>query len=150
LEHFAHGDLQKVYDGILNAVREVAEHLRFNLSSKVETSNEFGEMQLDTDVHTDSIIFRCLKETGVVYAGVSEESPQITILNEDGQYLVTFDPLDGSSVIDANMSVGSIFAIWRRKPGIGEKDHMLGFTGKDVIGAALACYGPQTGIIVYN
>ena len=57
LELLANGDLQKVYDGILNAVRDISEHLRFNLSSKVETSNEFGEMQLDTDVHTDNLIF---------------------------------------------------------------------------------------------
>lgn len=74
----------------------------------------------------------------------------MTILNPDGQFIVTFDPLDGSSVIDANMSVGSIFAIWKRKPGLGEDDHMLGFTGKDVIGAALASYGSRTCMVVYN
>ena len=96
------------------------------------------------------MIFKRLKETGVVYAAVSEENPKMTILNPDGHYIVTFDPLDGSSVIDANMSVGSIFAIWKRKQGLGEDDHMLGFTGKDVIGAALASYGSRTCMIVYN
>ncbi len=85
-----------------------------------------------------------------MYAAVSEENPKMIILNPEGQYIVTFDPLDGSSVIDANMSVGSIFAIWKRKPGLGEDDHMLGFTGKDVIGAALASYGSRTCMIVYN
>ena len=53
-------------------------------------------------------------------------------------------------MIDANFSVGSIFAIWKRKPGLGEKDHMLGFTGKDVVGAALASYGSRTCMVVYN
>lgn len=134
----------------MNAVRDIADHLRFNLSSKVDTSNEFGEMQLDTDVHTDSMIFEALKKTGVVYGAVSEEIPKMTILNPHGEYIVTFDPLDGSSVIDANMSVGSIFAIWRRKEGMSEDDHMLGFTGKDIIGAALASYGSRTCMVVYN
>jgi hypothetical protein len=44
LERLAYGELQKVYDGILNAVRDISEHLRFNLSTKVDTSNEFGEL----------------------------------------------------------------------------------------------------------
>jgi fructose-1,6-bisphosphatase len=152
LERLAHGDLQKVYDGILNVVRDIADHLRFNLSHYVgiDHLNEFGEMQLDTDVHTDDMIFKRLKETGVVYAAASEEIPKMNVLNPEGEYIVTFDPLDGSSVIDANFAVGSIFAIWKRKPGVGEEEHMLGFTGKDVIGAALACYGSRTTMIVYN
>ena len=150
LENLALGDMQKVYDGIMHAVRDIAEHLRFNLSSKIETSNEFGEMQLDTDVHTDNIIFEALRATKVVYAAASEEIPEMKILNPDGEYIVTFDPLDGSSVVDANFSVGSIFAIWKRKPHLGEADHMLGFTGKEVIGAAIASYGPRTCMIVYS
>jgi fructose-1,6-bisphosphatase I len=112
---FAKDDLQHVYDGILTAVEKVADHLRFSISSKTETSNDFGELQLDTDVHTDNLIFQSLKDTGCVYAGISEEKPQMVMLNEDADYIVTFDPLDGSSVIDANMTVGSIFAIWKKK-----------------------------------
>lgn len=72
------------------------------------------------------------------------------ILNPDGQFIVTFDPLDGSSVVDANFSVGSIFAIWKRVSHKELADHMLGFTGKEVIGAAIASYGPRTCMIVYN
>lgn len=151
LSPLADGELQKVYDGILTATKRVADHLRFSLSDYVETSNEFGEQQLDTDVDTDNIIFEALKETGVVYGGMSEETPVMKVLNPEGQYIVTFDPLDGSSVLEANFAVGSIFAIWKRRTDpIDDKDHMIGFTGKDVIGAALSCFGPQTGLIVYN
>lgn len=139
-----------MYDGIFHAIKDIAEHLRFNLSSNIDVTNEFGELQLDTDVHTDSMIFEALKKTGVVYAAASEEIPKMTILNPLGEYIVTFDPLDGSSVIDANFSVGSIFAIWKRKEGLGDDDHMLGFTGKDVIGAVLASYGSRTVAVVYN
>lgn len=67
---------------------------------------------MDLDLHTDDIIFDCLKKTGVVYAGISEEKPSLNELNEDGKYIVTFDPLDGSSIVDCNFTIGSIFAIF--------------------------------------
>lgn len=101
-------------------------------------------------MHTDSLIFEALKKTGVVYAAASEETPKMVVLNPHGEFIVTFDPLDGSSVIDANFSVGSIFAIWKRKEGLGDVEHMLGFTGKDIIGACLASFGSRTVAVVYN
>lgn len=64
------------------------------------------------DVQTDSLIFEALRDTGVVYAALSEERAYVTHLNQDGKYIVTFDPLDGSSIIDTNFTIGSIFAIW--------------------------------------
>jgi len=59
----------------------------------------------------DAIIFEELKKTGVVSYGLSEERPE---LNELGgkDYIVTFDPLDGSSIIGTNWTVGSIFGVW--------------------------------------
>ena len=89
--------------------------MRYRLSNKIDTANEFGEVQLDMDVQTDSLIFEALRETGVVYAGLSEERPQMTYLCPDGEFIVTFDPLDGSSIIETNGAVGSIFAIWKRR-----------------------------------
>lgn len=56
---------------------------------------------------------------------------------------MTFDPLDGSSIIDTNFTIGSIFAIWPR----GDLNTM---TGRDMVGAALACYGSRTNILIYN
>jgi len=143
----AEGNLQKVYEGILNACKEVSEHMRYHTSNKIESSNDFGDVQLDMDVQTDSLIFEALRDTGVVYAGISEERPQMTYLCPDGEYIVTFDPLDGSSVIDTNFAVGSIFAIWKRTPG---KEDLEGLTGRDIVGAALSCYGSRTNILIYN
>lgn len=68
---------------------------------------------------------------------------QKTILNENGEYLVTFDPIDGSSVIDSNFAVGSVFGIW------GTTD-IIGKTGREMVGACLACYGTRTTAIIYN
>jgi len=64
-------------------------------------------------------------------------------LNAEGQYTVTFDPIDGSGVIDSNFAVASLFAIW------GQKE-IDGLTGRDLVGAALAVYGSRTTIVLYN
>ena len=71
----------------------------------------------------------------------------MTYLCPDGQYLVTFDPLDGSSIIDTNCSVGSIFAIWKRNPN---QESLDGYTGKEIVGSALSTYGSRTSILVFN
>jgi len=62
----ASGDLLKVYNGILEAVKDIADHLRYNTSNKITTANDFGDVQLDMDVQTDSLIFEALRNTGVV------------------------------------------------------------------------------------
>jgi sedoheptulose-bisphosphatase len=121
--------------------------MRYHTANKIAASNEFGDVQLDMDVQTDSLIFEALRATGVVYAGLSEETPQMYYLCPDGKYIVTFDPLDGSSIIDTNGAVGSIFAIWKRDPN---KESLDGFTGKDIVGSALSTYGSRTCIVVYN
>lgn len=100
-------------------------------------------MQLDQDVQTDSLIFEALQNTGMVYGGLSEERPYMTKLSEEGKYIVTFDPLDGSSIIDTNNTIGSIYAIWPK----GDLDTM---TGRNIVGAALALYGSRTNILYYN
>jgi len=91
----------------------------------------------------DDIIFAHLKKAGVVHGAASEQKPYINELNTEGEYTVTFDPIDGSGVIDSNFSVASLFAIWRSK-------NVEGLTGRDLVGAALAVYGSRTTIILYN
>lgn len=62
---------------------------------------------------------------------------------DEGEYIVTFDPLDGSSIVDTNFTIGSIFAIWPK----GDINKM---TGRDIVGAALALYGSRTNCLLYN
>lgn len=117
--------------------------MRYSTVNKITTSNAFGDVQLDQDVQTDSIIFEALRNTGMVYAGLSEERSYVTQLDDNGKYIVTFDPLDGSSIIDTNFTIGSIFAIWPK----GDLNTM---TGRDIVGAALCLYGSRTNILIYN
>lgn len=123
-------------------------HIRYNTSNKITTANDFGDVQLDFDVQIDSILFDNLTACGVVYSASSEERPYMTKLNDNGKFIVTFDPLDGSSIIDSNLAIGTIAAIWKRP--FGQED-MVGVTARDfMVGAALSCYGSRTNIVVYN
>ena len=79
----------------------------------------------------------------MVKSGLSEERSYVTHLDDNGKYIVTFDPLDGSSIIDTNFTIGSIFAIWPD----GDLNQM---TGRKIVGGALALYGSRTNIIYYN
>lgn len=117
--------------------------MRYHRSGKCTSTNEFGDIQLDLDLKSDVIFFEALRQSGVVYAGLSEETPDMTYLCPDGEFIVTFDPLDGSSIVEANHAVGSIFAIWKRTPG---KDNLDGYIGKEMVGAALSVYGSRTAI----
>lgn len=133
---------------MLNACEDITLHIRYNTSNKITSANDFGDVQLDFDVQIDSILFDHLTASGVVYAASSEERPHLVKLNEDGKFFVTFDPLDGSSIIDSNLAIGTIAGIWRKEEGV--KD-CIGMTArKDMVGAALSCYGSRTNIVLYN
>jgi fructose-1,6-bisphosphatase len=78
-----------------------------------------------------------------VYASVSEEQAQLKVINPEGTYTVSYDPIDGNSVLDCNMSVASIYGIWRTK-------QISGCRGRDLIGAACTVYGSRTSMVFYN
>ena len=67
----------------------------------------------------------------------------MNVLNQDGKFIVTFDPLDGSSIVDVNFTIGSIFAIF-------PKGDLLTMTGRDIVGSVLSLYGSKTNCILYN
>mmetsp|Transcript_2761 Transcript_2761/g.4722 ORF Transcript_2761/g.4722 Transcript_2761/m.4722 type:complete len:323 (+) Transcript_2761:40-1008(+) len=141
-------DLNRVYLAILEACEQITLHIRYNTSNKITTANDFGDVQLDFDVQIDSILFESLKESGVVYGASSEERPYLTKLSENGKFFVTFDPLDGSSIIDSNLAIGTIAGIWRRSEG---QEDLTGKTARgEMVGAALSCYGSRTNIVLFN
>lgn len=79
-----------------------------------------------------------------MHSAASEEKPCTNELNADGKYTVTFDPIDGSTVMDSNFAVASVFAIWE------SQGQLNGLTGRNMVGAALAVYGSRTTILIYN
>lgn len=107
------GEVESIIQSILNAANEISYFLRHSPIFKLETSNDFGDQQLHQDVECDLIIEKHLKLNPLVKAFASEERPEYTKIAEGEGYIVTFDPLDGSSIVDTNFAIGSIFSIWK-------------------------------------
>lgn len=105
-------------------------------------SNQFGEEQVKLDVLSDDMFRQMLCESEIVACYISEEQPEIVELSPDGKYSVVFDPLDGSSLVDANFSIGSIIGIYEGKDIIGK-------TPREQVGALYVLYGPRT-LLVYS
>lgn len=112
------------------------------------STNVQDEEQKKLDVLTNDMLTDRLKATGPVAAVGSEEMDLIEPTGRQGGYLVTFDPLDGSSNIDINAPVGTIFSILPAPEGREpvEADFLIG--GRRQAGAGYAVYGVQTMLIL--
>lgn len=115
--------------------------------------NVQGEVVQKLDEYADNIIYRLNDHTGRLAVMASEERPDIVPIPERfpvGKYVLLFDPLDGSSNIDVNVSIGTIFALYRRKSeeGRGTLADCLQ-QGKDLIAAGYVIYGAST-MMVYS
>jgi len=107
-----------------------------NSQNKTETKNVYGEEQMELDKWADEILINGLKSTRLVrYIATEEQSDIIEIDNPKNQFGIVIDPLDGSSLIDVNLAVGTIIGIY---PG-----HVLD-RGENMIAAMYILYGPLT------
>jgi fructose-1,6-bisphosphatase I len=114
-------------------------------------TNVQGERQQKLDVYANQALLHCLGLRDTVAALISEENEEpITFDREQGagEYVIVFDPLDGSSNIDVNVNVGTIFSIFRCPPGIHPKTAVLQ-PGARQVAAGYVVYGPST-IFVYS
>ncbi len=105
---------------------------------KANTENVFGEVQLVADKWADQYITSELRKSGMVKTLVSEEQPEIVKLNETGTFNITLDPLDGSSNIESNNSVGIIIGIYKKD---------LPTQGKNMVAAMYILYGPAITLV---
>jgi len=113
--------------------------------------NVQGEVVQKLDEYAEAIIEEIVGTSGYVCALLSEERKDVIEIDEDhrGQYIVAYDPLDGSSNIDANVSIGTIFAIYRKvSPGneVTRSDTMQ--PGCNQVAAGYILYGSST-VFVY-
>lgn len=116
------------------------------------TQNVQGETQMQLDVLADEIFVRTNVWSGTLAGLVSEEREDVVQIPEEhprGSYLLVFDPLDGSSNIDVNVSVGSIFSVLRCPEGVTEPcaaDFLQ--PGTQQVAAGYAIYGPTTMLVL--
>ena len=113
--------------------------------------NVQGEEQQKLDVYANQALLHCLGTRDSVAALVSEEDAEPVTFErglDDGQYIIVFDPLDGSSNIDVNVNVGTIFSVHRRL-STGSLDSSILQPGTAQVAAGYVLYGPST-MMVYT
>ncbi len=119
------------------------------------TSNVQGEEQQKLDVFANDTLIKILKNSSDCAGVASEENDEYIIFDDEqsrnSKYVVMFDPLDGSSNIDVNASIGTIFAIQRRVTPVGTTASKEDFLqkGKQIIAAGYVIYGSST-MLVYG
>ncbi|WP_340678079.1 class 1 fructose-bisphosphatase [Paraglaciecola sp.] len=108
------------------------------------SENVQGETQKKLDVISNQILKDILKDSGYVKAISSEEEDDVVACNPDGKYLVSFDPLDGSSNTDINSLIGTIFSI-SHAPQWMKPDDPSAFLqpGTQSVAAGYVLYGPS-------
>lgn len=109
-------------------------------TGKAGSTNVFGEEQLALDVLSDKVLIEGLKTNSAIGIYASEEQVNEVKLSE-GKYAVAADPLDGSSLVDTNLAVGTII-------GIYETNTFIGRIGDEQVASMIAVYGPRTTIVL--
>ncbi len=117
-----------------------------NVLGSAGTGNVQGEEQKQLDILANDELMAMAKSTGVVAAAASEEEDDARPITEGAPYLLMFDPLDGSSNIDVNVSIGTIFSILPAQPGEGAAPFLQ--PGRDQVAAGYCVYGPQTTLVL--
>ena len=108
-----------------------------------EQENVQGETQKKLDIITNDMLKDALKADGTVRGLASEEEDHVVEVSANGQYLVCFDPLDGSSNIDINSLVGTIFSVLPAPQGELTETSFLQ-SGRHQLAAGYVLYGPST------
>jgi len=137
----------KISDDLRHLILEIARATKY-ISYAIQTSerglaggtNISGDEQLKIDMLSDEIIQQHLCESNLVCCFSSEEQKEMVSITENAKFSVVFDPLDGSSLVDANLAIGSIVGIFEGHEIIGKKP-------KDLVAAFYVLYGPRTTLV---
>jgi fructose-1,6-bisphosphatase I len=151
----ASGTFSMLLSNIVTACKEIS-HLvnRGNLVGvlgSAESENVQGEVQKKLDVITNDIMVNALNWTGHLAGMASEEVDDIIAIPAQypkGKYLALFDPLDGSSNIDVNLTVGTIFSILRCREGVDPVVEDFLRKGSEQVCAGFVLYGPSTMMVL--
>ena len=146
-------DLISLIQTILAATTEISfrvsqGHLGDVMGSTLD-ENIQGEVQKQLDVIANELFKDILLESGFVKAISSEEEDHSVAGDENGKYIVSFDPLDGSSNIDINSLIGTIFSIHEAPEDIkAGDDDMFKQAGDKQVCAGYVLYGPSTMLVM--
>lgn len=139
---------QNICDNLVHLICEIAEAGKYVINAVrtgdlgvAGTSNLYGEEQLALDVLSDRIIKKRLIHSGVVCSILSEEMEEVLTVKPEaeGLYSVGYDPLDGSSLVDVNLAVGTIVSIYSGCD--------LLQPGRKQVAALYIIYGPRVSLV---
>ncbi|ACZ11711.1 class 1 fructose-bisphosphatase [Sulfurospirillum deleyianum] len=129
--------MTEIYEAIKRSAKRIKEAIEFDDTGYSENINATGDTQLKLDIKSDQIIEEEFAKVASIKEIISEEKEEKTSLHVNGIYDVGYDPLDGSSLIDVNLSVGSIFGIYEG-----------GYAGANLKAAVYVVYGPRVELVI--
>lgn len=148
-------DLQSVITTLIDVTKEISLAVRQGALAGVlgsaQMENVQGETQKKLDVIANELLKTALSENNHVRALASEEEEQVVTLHQTGKYIVAFDPLDGSSNIDINGQIGTIFTIYSALENVAADNTAQFFQrGKNQLCAGYVLYGASTLLVLTN
>ncbi|GJE90906.1 fructose-1,6-bisphosphatase [Phanerochaete sordida] len=150
----ATGDLTLLLNAIQTTSKFIATNVRkarlINLVGLAGQSNVQGEEQKKLDVLSNDIMVNSLRASGKTAVLVSEELEEAVIIEDKykGKYCVVFDPLDGSSNIDAGVNIGTIFGIYQIAPGSKGTVSDVLRPGSEMVAAGYTMYGSSCNLVL--
>jgi fructose-1,6-bisphosphatase I len=151
----ASGTFTLLLNNIVTACKQISHRVNrgalIGVLGSAESENVQGEVQKKLDIITHDIMVKALDWGGHLGGMASEEiTDPIKIPNQypKGKYLVLFDPLDGSSNIDINLTVGTIFSVLRCREGVEPEPEDFLRKGTEQVCAGFVLYGPSTMLVL--
>lgn len=129
--------MQEIIKAIEESAIKIKHLIQTGDTGKSQSENSTGDTQLKLDIQSDEIIEAIFSKIPTIKAIVSEEQDSIKNINKDGEFLIAYDPLDGSSLVDVNLSVGSIFGIYKNE-----------FNAQNIVASVYVVFGPRVEMVV--
>jgi len=128
--------MRDIFDAIQKSAIRIKDAIDVKDIGYSQQENSSGETQLELDIKCDMIIEEEFSKVAAINTIASEEKTHEELLHEDGEYFIAYDPLDGSSLVDVNLSVGSIFGIYKNA-----------FGTKHMVASCYVVYGPRVEMV---
>ena len=129
--------MKEIFEAIERAAIRIQDAIEYDNEGYSENQNSTGDTQLKLDIKSDLILEEEFATVKSVKELASEEKEEVEVLHPDGKYLIGYDPLDGSSLADVNLSVGSIFGIYETN-----------YDGNNLKCAVYVVYGPRVEMVI--
>ncbi len=128
--------MRDIFDAIQRSAIRIKDAIDVKDIGYSQKENSSGDTQLQLDIQCDLIIEEELSKVTSVHTIASEEKEHEMLIRNEGKYFIAYDPLDGSSLIDVNLSVGSIFGIYENKWG-----------APNMVASCYIVYGPRVEMV---